>query len=71
MNRLVEILIRWTMHHTAFYTDVREMYNSVNLHESHWCLQRYVWDEQLDKGNISKEKVIKTLIYGVKSSGNQ
>ncbi|MEM7375655.1 MAG: hypothetical protein AAF587_44090, partial [Bacteroidota bacterium] len=71
MNRLVEILIRWTMHHTAFHTDVRKMYNSVKLHESHWCLQRYIWDEHLDKTKIPKEKVIKTLIYGVKSSGNQ
>ncbi|XP_066924657.1 uncharacterized protein [Clytia hemisphaerica] len=71
MNRLVEILIRWSLHHTAFHTDIRKMYNSVRLREHHWCLQRYIWEEQLDKTKIPKEKVIKTLIYGVKSSGNQ
>ena len=71
MNRLVEILIRWTTHHTAFHTDVRKMYNSVKLLQEHWCLQRYIWDDELDKSKIPKEKVIKTLIYGVKSSGNQ
>ena len=71
MNRLVEILIRWTTHHTAFHTDIRKMYNSVRLQPHHWCLQRYIWEADLDKTKIPKEKVIKTLIYGVKSSGNQ
>ncbi|XP_066913677.1 uncharacterized protein [Clytia hemisphaerica] len=47
------------------------MYNSVRLREHHWCLQRYIWGENLDQKKIPKEKVIKTLIYGVKSSGNQ
>ena len=71
MNRLVEILIRWTSHQTAFHTDVSKMYNSVRLHEDHWCLQRYIWQEELDDSKLPEEKVIKTLIYGVKSSGNQ
>jgi len=71
MYCLVEILIRWTTHHTAFHTDICKMYNSVKLLQDHWCLQRYIWDDELDKSKIPKEKVIKTLIYGVKSSGNQ
>jgi len=71
MNKLVEILIRWMTHTVAFHTDVRKMYNSVKLHEDHWSLQRYIWQEQLDEKMIPEEKVIKTLIYEVKSSGNQ
>ena len=71
MNRLVEILIRWTMYHTAFHTDVRKMYNTVKLKENYWCLQRYIWQAELDRNQMPEEKVIKTLIYGVKSSGNQ
>ncbi|XP_066926258.1 uncharacterized protein [Clytia hemisphaerica] len=71
MNSLIELLIRWTSHQTVFHTDVRKMYNSVKLVESHWCLQRYIWEENLDRTRIPKEKIIKTLIYGVKSSGNQ
>ena len=71
MNRLVEILIRWTSHQIAFHTDIRKMYNTVKLKESHWCLQRYIWQEELDFSKLPEEKVIKTLIYGVKSSGNQ
>ncbi|MEM7375585.1 MAG: hypothetical protein AAF587_43730 [Bacteroidota bacterium] len=71
MNKLVEIFIRWTSHHTAYHTDIRKMYNTVKLKENHWCLQRYVWQEELDHTKIPEEKIIKTLIYGVKSSGNQ
>ena len=71
MNKLVELLIRWTSHHTAFHTDIRKMYNTVKLREKHWCLQRYIWQEDLDHSKLPEEKVIKTLIYGVKSSGNQ
>ena len=71
MNKLVEILIRWRSHKFAFHTDVQKMYNSVQLVEEDWCLQRYIWHENLDPNCIPEEKVIKTLIYGVKSSGNQ
>ena len=71
MNALVEIFIRWRTYISAFHTDVQKMYNSVKLEENDWCLQRYIWQENLDPQCIPEEKVIKTLIYGVKSSGNQ
>ena len=71
MNKLVDIIIRWMSHKIAFHTDIRKMYNSVRLNEVHWCLQRYIWQEDLDNSKIPDEKIIKTLIYGVKSSGNQ
>ena len=71
MNKLVEILIRWMSHKIAFHTDIQKMYNSVQLLEEDWCLQRYIWQQDLDPSKIPEEKVIKTLIYGVRSSGNQ
>ena len=71
MNALVEVFIRWRVHVSAFHTDVQKMYNSVKLEENDWCLQRYIWQQNLDAKYIPEEKVIKTLIYGVKSSGNQ
>jgi len=71
MNKLQEIFIRWCTHKVAFHTDVQKMYNTVKLKEEHWCYQRYIWQENLDPKLIPEEKVIKTLIYGVKSSGNQ
>ena len=71
MNKLVEITIRWMMHKYAFHTDIQKMYNAITLDEEHWCYQLYLWDDELDKANEPQQKAIKTLIYGVKSSGNQ
>ena len=71
MNKLVEITIRWMMHKYAFHTDIQKMYNAIMLDEEHWCYQLYLWDDELDKANEHQQKAIKTLIYGVKSSGNQ
>ena len=71
LNKLQEIVIRWSMHRVGIHTDVRKMYNTIQLNRLDWCYQRYIWEENLDPTKIPKEKVIKTLIYGVRSSGNQ
>ena len=71
MNKLVEIVIRWSKNKVGFHTDVKKMYNTVQLREEDWCLQRYIWQSELDRRKLPEEKVIKTLIYGIKSSGNQ
>ena len=71
MNKLVEIVIQWSKHKVGFHTDVKKMYNTVQLREEDWCLQRYIWQSELDSRKLPEEKVIKTLIYGIKSSGNQ
>ena len=71
MNLLQEIAIRFLIHRAAFTTDVSKMYNTIKLDDEHWCYQRYVWQEDLDPQRIPEEKVIKTLIYGVRSAGNQ
>ena len=71
MNKLVENVIRWSTHKIGFHTDVKKMYNTVQLRKEYWCFQRYIWQNELDNRKIPEEKVIKTLIYGVKSSGNQ
>ena len=71
MNKLIEIVIRWSIYPVGLHTDIQKMYNSVRLIEDDWCFQRYVWQDELDENKIPEEKVIKTLIYGVKSSGNQ
>ena len=70
LNRLQEIAIRWMIHRAAFTTDVSKMYNTVKLKEEHWCYQRYIWQQDLDPNQIPEEKVIKTLIYGVRSAGS-
>ena len=71
LNKLQEILIRWQIRPVGIHSDVSKMYNTVKLHPDHWALQRYLWQEDLDPSKIAKQKVIKTLIYGIRSSGNQ
>ena len=70
MNKLVEILIRWTACKYAFHTDIQKMYNTIRLDKRYWRYQLYLWCEDLKGDSRPKWKVIKTLIYGVRSSGN-
>ena len=69
MNSLIEILIRWTTHKFAYHTDIAKMYNRIHLDETHWRFQLYFWDEELREGVDPVLKVIQTLIYGVRPSG--
>ena len=55
----------------GYHTDIKKMYNSVKLVEDDWCLQQHIWQKNLDPRKLPMKKVIKTLIWGVKSSGNQ
>ena len=69
MNKLLEVVIRW-MIRCAYHTDLQNMYNRVLLEPQH-CYQLYYFQKDLDPNEDPKMKVIKTLIYGVKPSGNQ
>ena len=71
MNKLVQILIRWMTHTFVYHTDIQKMYNTVKLREEDWCYQLYLWNNTFDMSEEPRRKCIKTLIYGVKSSGNQ
>ena len=55
----------------GYNTDIKKTYNSVKLVEDDWCLQQHIWQKDLDPRKLQEKKVIKTLIWGVKSSGNQ
>ena len=70
MNKLIVILLRWSIHKVGFHTDVAKMYNVITLDKKHWRYQLYLWDEQLRVGVTPRWKVVKTAIYGVISSGN-
>ena len=69
MNKLVELLIRWSIKKYAFHTDIQKMYNAIHLDQSHWCYQLYLWDDEFSLENPVL-KVVKTLIYGVRPSGH-
>ena len=71
LNKLQEIVIRWFTHKFAITTDIRKMYNTIHLDKDEWCYQRNLWQTDLNPLEPPQDKVIKTLIYGVRSSGNQ
>ena len=71
LNKLQEVMLRWSTYRVGIHTDVCKMYNTINLESAHWCYQRYIWHPELNSSKIPMEKVIKTLIYGIRSSGNQ
>jgi len=71
LNKLQNILLRWSIQRVAIHTDIKKMYNTIKLEEKDWCYQRYLWQAELDATKPPEEKVVKTLIYGVKSAGNQ
>ena len=64
-------MIHWSTNKIGFRTIIKKMYSSVKLVEDDWLLQLHIWKNNLDPRKLPEEKVIKTLIYGVKSSGNQ
>ena len=70
LNSLQQICIRWTTRRHAYHTDVQQMYNAIQLDPKHWRYQLYLWNEHLKENNKPRWKVIKTLIYGVRPSGN-
>ena len=47
------------------------MYNRVALRLEHWCYQLYYYHDRLDPTIEPSIKVIKSLTYGLVSSGNQ
>ena len=71
MNNLVVILLPWLTHVWAYHTDIRTMYNRIKLLKWFSCYQLYLWQKDLDPSQEPLLKVIMTLIYGVRSSGDQ
>ena len=71
MNNLQQIIIRWLGKPFAYHADVSKCYNGVKLDKKHWRFQMYLFERDLDPQKEPKPKVVETVIYGVRSSGNQ
>ena len=71
LNKLVQIFIRWLIYTCAFHSDIQKMYNTIRLVADHWCYQLCLFESELNINVKPLVYVIKTLIYGVRSSGNQ
>ena len=68
---MIKLLLRFSVGRFAITADIRQFYNSGKLTPTQWNLQRFLFKENLDPNNETKEGVICTLIYGVKSSSCQ
>ena len=64
-------LLKFRCMPSGFTADIKMAYNAVKLHPSHYKYQLYVWREGLDPTAPTITMVIKTIIYGVRPSGNQ
>ena len=71
LNKLGQIFIRWLIYTCAFHSDIQKMYNTIRLVPEHWCYQLCLFEDNLNINVKPLVHVIKTLIYGVRSSGNQ
>ena len=71
LSKITDILLRFRSKPGAFTCDVKMAYNQVRLDPSCYHYQLYLWRTNLDLSQPVTVMVVKTLIYGVKSSGNQ
>ena len=71
INSLLDIWLRWRIWPVVIHTDITKMYNVVKLMAKHWKYQLYLWEFYLDPANDARDKVITTVIYGMRSSGSQ
>jgi len=73
-NRLCKIqhvLLRFRLFSFAVSCDIKMAYNGIDLDPAHYQYQRYLWRKNLNPENPVEVMVIKSLIYGVRSSGQQ
>ena len=71
LNNLLHVMIQFRVLPFAFSCDVSMAYNGIKLKPSHYRYQKYLWVEDLNPENPIKIMVVRTLIYGVRPSGNQ
>ena len=69
--KIFDILVRFRRKKCAVASDVSMAYNGLKLTPDFFRYQQYLWKPELNPDNPTVEMVVKTLIYGVRPSGNQ
>ena len=67
---ILSLLLRFSSRRFALAADVSMAYNAVKLVPEHFRYQQYLWKEGLEVANPTITMLIRTLIYGVRPSGN-
>ena len=70
LGNLFNLLIKFRLNRYAFTGDIRMAYNNISMHPDHVAYQKYLWKDQLSESSELKVWVIKSQIYGIRSSGN-
>ena len=73
-NKLEKILaldINFRAGPFAFACDIRMAYNQIKLEPSDFRWHKYLWVDNLNPSNPVRTRIMRTIIYGVKPSGNQ
>ena len=70
LSKLVHVLLKFRAGQEAFTADISCAYNNVWLHEQDFKYQLYLWKEDMDPAAPTEVYVVRTLIYGVRPSGN-
>ena len=70
LSKLLHILMKFRCGAEGFSADVTMAYNNVWLKPEFLKYQLYLWKEGLDRNAPTEVFVVRTLIYGVRPSGN-
>ena len=70
LSKLFHVLLKFRAGAEGFLADISMAYNNVWLKPEYLRFQLYLWKEGLDRNAPTEVFVIKTLIYGVRPSGN-
>lgn len=70
LAKLFNLVLKFRMGKAALAADVSMAYNAVKLVSSEYKYQKYLWVPELEDGVDPVTMVVRTMIYGVKSSGN-
>ena len=70
LPKILNLLIKFASNKAAFCADVSMAYNSIKLLPEYYCFQKYLWKANLQVEDEVVEMIVRTIIYGVKNSGN-
>jgi hypothetical protein len=71
LGNLLSILLRFRLKRSAFSADVSMAYNGISMDIEHIAYQKFYWREDMKECNPLLLYVVLTLIYGIRSAGNQ
>ena len=71
LAKIFNILVKFRSDKYALTGDITKCYNQIKLKPEFYKFQKYLWKENLDDDNPLQTRYISTVIYGIRSSGNQ